>query len=93
MNTEHYKINDGEIVGHLFACFFKSLAMLRYGIMPLWVFDGTPPLIKQETIDVRKKVKEVAFTKLYSENVNLDDMKKTNLKRKLFQLRQNKLMK
>jgi flap endonuclease-1 len=83
LNTEHYRKPDGEVVGHLFACFFKSLAMLRYGIMPLWVFDGTPPTIKQDTINDRKKAKKVAYTKLaYSENLNENE--KNKLEKKTF---------
>src|SRR3972149_11914421 len=78
IDTEHYKKPGGEIIGHLFACFFKSMAMLRYGIMPLWVFDGMPPLIKQDTIDERKKIKEDAFTKL-SNSENLNDAEKSKL--------------
>ena len=49
---------------HLFACFFKTSSMLRYGIMPLWVFDGKPPDIKRETLMKRSAVKMNAVREL-----------------------------
>lgn len=63
-------------VGHLFACFFKTLSMLRYGIMPVWVFDGKPPEIKQMTLDERRKNKDIAYSKLSDEYLSSDDKKK-----------------
>lgn len=78
----HFKKDDGEIVGHLFACFFKTISMLRYGIMPVWIFDGSPPTIKQDTIDERRKIKELALTKLTHENVNINE--KYKLQKKAF---------
>lgn len=63
-------------VGHLFACFFKTHSMLRYGIMPVWVLDGKPPEIKQPTLDERRKNKDLAYIKLSDENLSHDDKKK-----------------
>ena len=76
MNTENFKMANGEITGHLFACFFKSLAMLRYGIMPLWVFDGVPPILKQSTLNERRKIKENALNKMNDESLNTDEKHK-----------------
>jgi flap endonuclease-1 len=85
LNTENYRNKDGIVVGHLFACFFKSLAMLRYGIMPVWVFDGTPPSIKYDTLEERKKAKELAITKL-SDEKNLNEKEKNRLEKKIFSI-------
>jgi len=63
-------------VGHLFACFFKTLSMLRYGIMPIWVFDGKPPEIKQMTLDERRRNKDIAHNKLNDECLSHNDKKK-----------------
>lgn len=63
-------------VGHLFASFFKTVSMLRYGIMPVWVFDGKPPEIKQVTLDERRKHKHIAHNKLNDESLSHDDKKK-----------------
>lgn len=73
MNTENYKSSNGEVRGHLFACFFKTSSMLRYGIMPLWVFDGKPPEIKYDTLHERRRVKQNAFTKLQNTSLLEDD--------------------
>lgn len=78
IDTENFKNKKDEIIGHLFACFFKTMSMLRYGIIPLWIFDGKPPKIKNDVIDERKKIKDVANTKLlnnclnYSEKIKLE---------------------
>ncbi|ARF11719.1 FLAP-like endonuclease XPG [Klosneuvirus KNV1] len=63
-------------VGHLFACFFKTLSMLRYGIMPFWVFDGKPPEIKQMTLDERRRNKDIAHSKLSDDCLSHNDKKK-----------------
>ena len=84
MDTSHFKKEDGEIVGHLFACFFKTMSMLRYGIMPLWIFDGAPPSIKQDTIDERRKVKDTAISKL--SNININHIEKCKLTKKTFSI-------
>ncbi|ARF09643.1 FLAP-like endonuclease XPG [Indivirus ILV1] len=85
MNTEHFKKDDGEIIGHIFACFFKTISMLRYGIMPLWIFDGKPPHIKQETIDERRKLKETAISRLSTNNL-IDKNEKSKLEKKTFSI-------
>lgn len=82
MNTENFKTKTGEVIGHLFACFFKSLAMLRYGIMPIWVFDGIPPKMKQPTLNERRKNKETALNKMA--NGNLDNDEKNKLAKRTF---------
>lgn len=58
-----------EIIGgfknnHLCVCLEKSILMLKYGINPYWVFDGSPPKIKMDTINQRKRNKEEAKLKL-----------------------------
>ena len=82
MNTDNFRSENGDIIGHLFACFFKSLAMLRYGIMPLWTVDGTPPIIKQSTLTERRKVKENAILKL--SNIGLNSTEKNKLEKRTF---------
>lgn len=83
MNTENYKSSTGDIIGHLFACFYKSLSMLKYGIMPLWTFDGAPPSIKQSTLNYRRKIRESAALKL-NESENMDIKEKLKLEKKKF---------
>lgn len=85
MDTTHFRKDDGEITGHLFACFFKTASMLRYGIMPLWIFDGTPPSIKQDTIDERRKLKETAISKLSTNNL-INKTEKSKLEKRTFSI-------
>jgi flap endonuclease-1 len=82
MNTKHFATDQGVVIGHLFACFFKSLSMLKYGIMPLWVFDGTPPVIKQATLNERRKIKDNATNKLT--HINLPHDEKVKLIKRTF---------
>ena len=83
-NTEHYKNKDGEIIAHLFACFFKSCSAIRYAIMPCFIFDGPPPSIKNHTLIERKRLRDTAFSKL--NNNQLDDDEKSKLEKKSFTL-------
>jgi flap endonuclease-1 len=82
IGTDHFK-TEGVLTGHLFACFFKTISMLRYGIFPIWVFDGKPPHIKIDTLVDRKKRKLDASEKL-SSTPDLDDYEKNKLERRAF---------
>lgn len=80
LNSENFISADGKFVGHLFACFFKSMTMLKYGIMPIWVFDGSPPAIKRTELTKRKKLRENAISKLYNNNLNINEINKLHKK-------------
>jgi len=82
LNTENFRTNE-IITGHLFACFFKTCSMLRYAIMPIWVFDGKPPNIKFDTLNERRKRKHNAVEKLTS-TPELNDTEKNRLEKKAF---------
>jgi len=88
VNTDNFKNNSGEIVGHLFACFFKTCAMLRYGIKPTWIMDGKPPDLKNNTIVERKLQKEKAHIKLRNAKSN-DEKKK--LEKRVFSLNMKRI--
>ena len=45
-----FKTTSGETITHLFALFFKTSSMLRYGHYDYLVFDGIPPEIKLNTL-------------------------------------------
>jgi flap endonuclease-1 len=80
LDTPNFWTVDNKFIGHLFACFFKSLGMLKYGIMPLWVFDGPPPVIKQSTLDRRRNVRVSAATKLGNERIDIDEINRLHKK-------------
>lgn len=57
--------NDkGDITSHILGLFNKTLSFLEKGIIPVYVFDGRPPQIKQKILDVRKQIRKKALEKL-----------------------------
>jgi flap endonuclease-1 len=93
VESENYESVSGDIICHLFACFYKICSMLRYGIMPYPVFDGKPPDIKLETLFERRKVKKEASDKSISNEIS--QYEKNKLKKKSFTIsnKQTKEMK
>src|SRR4051812_36812442 len=69
--------NDKAIGGkdncHLDTCLHKTCTMLKFGIMPLWIFDGKFPDIKSSTINKRRKVREDALDKLSDPEISEED--------------------
>lgn len=61
-SVDEIRNQDGEVITHIQAILSKSLGMIRKKIKPIFVFDGTPPELKKETlnkrVDNRKKAKE-----------------------------------
>ncbi|MFX1388887.1 MAG: flap endonuclease-1 [Promethearchaeota archaeon] len=49
---------QGNITSHLSGLFYRSINFLEHNIKPIYVFDGTPSLLKLETIKERKKIKD-----------------------------------
>ncbi len=52
--------NRGRVTSHLSGIFFRTTNFLEMGIRPVWIFDGTPPDLKAETIDERRQVRKEA---------------------------------
>ena len=50
----------GRVTSHLSGILFRAVNFMEKGIRPVWVFDGTPPEFKQETINQRRSVREQA---------------------------------
>lgn len=61
-------MNNDIIVTHIHALLLKLLAFMEYKINPVFVFDSRAPLIKQKTLDDRKKTKENLIEKYKSSN-------------------------
>lgn len=49
---------------HILGLFNKTILLLKNNIIPIYVFDGKPPLIKNKKLSKRKNVKAKALTKL-----------------------------
>lgn len=54
------KAANGDITSHLAGTMYRTAAMVEAGIKPVFVFDGTPHPLKQETIAARSARREAA---------------------------------
>ena len=57
------KDRSGKVTSHLSGLFYRTSKLLELGIKPIYVFDGTPPALKEAEIKRRSKVKEEALVK------------------------------
>ena len=63
---------QGDITSHILGLFNKTINFLKLNIIPVYVFDGKPPVFKQKVIEARRDVKMKAYCKL-SENLSEED--------------------
>lgn len=63
---------DGKITSHLSGIFYRTINFIEAGIKPIFVFDGMPPELKNETLDMRKKVK-IDSQEKYDEAIKIGD--------------------
>lgn len=59
-NGDFIKNKNGDIASHLYGLFFRSCSFIELGIYPIFVFDGTPPILKSKTLELRKRKKDEA---------------------------------
>jgi len=57
------KDRSGKVTSHLSGLLYRTSKLLELGIKPIYVFDGTPPALKEAEIKRRSKVKEEALVK------------------------------
>ena len=57
MTGEPLRDSNGEITSHLSGLFYRTAKMLEAGIEPVYVFDGTPPEFKRETLENRVQIR------------------------------------
>jgi len=72
-NGTPLKDSRGRITSHLSGLFYRTVNFIELGIKPVYVFDGTPPEIKEMEIMRRKKLKEEAAVK-YEEALRRGDL-------------------
>jgi flap endonuclease-1 len=53
----------GRVTSHLSGILFRVSNFMQKGIKPVFVFDGKPAALKQETVDGRRKIREEAGEK------------------------------
>jgi flap endonuclease-1 len=63
---------QGRVTSHLSGVFYRSLNMIEKGLKLVYVFDGTPPALKEAELKTRKQVKEEALSK-YNEALRRRD--------------------
>ncbi len=70
--------SKGRITSHLSGLLYRTIRLLEYGIKPVYVFDGKPPILKKNTIECRVKAKEKAREEWVKakEEGRLEDAKK-----------------
>jgi len=57
------KDHTGRVTSHLSGLLYRTANLVEMGIKPVYVFDGTPPALKEVEIKRRMRVKEVATAK------------------------------
>ncbi|MCL4403527.1 MAG: flap endonuclease-1 [Candidatus Marsarchaeota archaeon] len=53
--------SKGNVTSHLSGLFYRSIEMLDHGVVPIYVFDGIPSMLKQKTIQARMQRREKAY--------------------------------
>lgn len=56
-NSQNIINNNGKFVGHLYNIFYRTMALLRLGAIPFFVFDNKPPTEKSAKIAERRAIK------------------------------------
>jgi len=57
-NGDYLKNKEGKIVSHLVGIFYKTIQYLSFGITPIYIFDGKPPIEKKDLLIERSKKAE-----------------------------------
>lgn len=83
------KNSRGELTSHLHGLFYKILTFLQNEMVPVFVFDGKSPEIKNKTLTKRKDRKEKAKEKLDEINDSEDEEYIKNFKQTFSPTREN----
>lgn len=62
----------GEIISHIIGLLNKTLVLIDNNIIPIFVFDGRPPNIKKNILNIRRELKNKAIIQ-YEQAGNKDD--------------------
>ncbi len=66
---------EGKLTSHILGVLSKTFLLLGNDIIPIFVFDGTPPELKKETLKSRKEIKKKNLEKLEATDDKEDQIK------------------
>lgn len=69
---EPLRDRSGRVTSHLSGLLYRTARFIESGIKPVYVFDGTPPALKEAEVKRRRKVREEAVA-MYEEAVRRGD--------------------
>lgn len=64
--------SEGKMTTHIIGVINKALMLLKYDIIPIFVFDGKPPELKSRILKERKSKKNKCIQKLKDDNYDND---------------------
>lgn len=70
-----YTNQQGHNTSHILGLFNKTMEFLKNGIIPVYVFDGKPPDLKNKTITERKNIKIKSAEKMLSSTTETEKIK------------------
>ncbi len=77
-NGTPLKDKTGKVTSHLSGLLYRTSSIVELGIKPIYVFDGSPPLLKREEMHRRQKVKVEAAVH-YKKAIVRGDMAKARM--------------
>lgn len=80
--------STGKMTSHIHGIFYKMMSMLKHNMIPVPVFDGQPPEIKELTLKERKETKRKALEKLEQDDKNLSSDEKKKYLKKSFTMKE-----
>lgn len=69
------KNKNGKITSHILGIFNKTCTLLKRGIIPIYIFDGKPPLMKLNVLENRKDNRKKAYELMINANTEEERIK------------------
>lgn len=73
------KDSKGRITSHLSGILYRNANLVEAGVRPVYVFDGTPDMMKEGTLEKRKEKREEA-EKEYKKSLKEGDLERARIK-------------
>ena len=85
-NKKDLITSDGHVTSHLYGVFVKIMSLLNHNIRPVCVFDGKPPMAKEEALQKRRKRRQEAKDELATLDETADAELRLRLEKKQYVL-------